>query len=293
MRQAMNNKSDIQKLRQPNQRIFPFSIGDTNGVAKNARVLHWHKEMEICHVKSGSGKYLINGKEYEFTKGDVFIINNDEIHLCFDDRDLIMQVVMFDPSFIWSGSNNMFDYEYLKPFLETGSNFCNKLDGENDKIHLVITTLHEIENEYNDMNDGCELMIKSLLLRLMALIIRHFKLCDNQYSGELVSPRISQKIRLVIEYMEAYYFKPLKIAELACIAQMSVPYFCNTFKTLVGVPPMDFIIRKRVSAAKEALKNTDQNILNISGECGFNSISNFNHIFRECTGLSPSAYRKS
>jgi gentisate 1,2-dioxygenase len=77
----------MRKQHQSNRKDFPFAIGDTNGVAVNARALHWHKEMEICHIKSGSGKYLINGKEYTFIKGDIFIINNDEIHLCFDDNE--------------------------------------------------------------------------------------------------------------------------------------------------------------------------------------------------------------
>lgn len=289
----MRNMPDSIKLHQPNRKDFPFAINDTKGVDKNARTLHWHKEMEICHVKNGTGRYLINGKEYTFAKGDVFIINNDEIHLCFDDDDLIMQVVMFDPSFVWSGGNNLFDYEYLKPFLETESNFCNKLDQQNDKICLVTSTLLEIEAEYNSMNTGYEHMIKSLLLRLMALIIRYFKRCNEEYSGEFVSPQVSKRIRQVIEYVESYCSKPLNIVELAGIAQMSVPYFCSMFKTLVGLPPMDYVIRKRVSAAKDALKNSNQKILSIAGECGFNSISNFNHIFKAYTGLSPTEYRKS
>jgi len=289
----MNSTSDSIKLHKLNNKRFPFAIYDTEGVAKNARVLHWHNEMEICHVKNGTGKYLINGNEYSFTKGDVFIINNDEIHLCFDDNDLIMQVVMFDPSLIWSGSNNVLDYEYLKPFRETESNFCNKLDQQNDKIYVVISALIEIENECKDMKPCYELMVKSHLLRLMTLIIRYFKKCDEEYSGIYISPVVSQKIRQAIEYIEMCYNKPVKIAELAGIAEMSDAYFCNIFKVLVGMSPIVYIIRKRISLAKEMLKNTKQKISYISANCGFNSISNFNHIFKEYTGFSPGEYRKS
>jgi AraC-like DNA-binding protein len=204
-----------------------------------------------------------------------------------------MQVIMFDPSFVWSGGNNMLDYEYLKPFLETECNFCNRLDRQNNKIQLIISTILEIEEEYRDMNPGYELMIKSLLLKLMTLIIRHFKRSDEQHNGESISPKVAQKIREVIEYIETYYFKPLKIAELAGIVQMSSAYFSCVFKILVGVPPMDFIIRKRISVAKEMIKNTNQKMLYIAQECGFNSISNFNHIFKAYTGLSPGIYKKS
>lgn len=281
------------KSHQISHRDFLFSINDSKGVSYDFRNLHWHKEMEICHIKEGCGKYLINGREYVFGKGDVFIINNDEIHLCFDDRDLIIQVIMFDPSFIWTGGVNILDYEYLKPFLETESNFCNKLEQGNGKIHLIISTLLEIEDEYKSMRTGYELMIKSLLLKLMTLIIRYFKINNEKNETVAVCSKASQKMRMVVEYIESNYFKQLKISELAGIAQMSVPYFCNTFKTLAVVPPMDFIIRKRISVAKEELKNTNKKVLDIAEECGFNSISNFNHLFKSYIGLSPSEYRKS
>lgn len=276
-----------------NQKRFPFAIGDTVGVAENARVLHWHREMEICHVKNGSGKYLINGKDYPFTKGDVFIINNDEIHLCYDDSGLIMQVLMFDPSFVWSAGSNIMDHEYLKPFMETGSNFCNKLDRQNDKMDLVISTLMEIEIEYREMRPGYELMIKSLFLKLMTLIIRHFKIYGENDNSVYVSPAVSKKIRQTIEYMELNFNKPLSIAVLADTAQMSPAYFCHNFKVLTGISPIDFIIRKRISMAGEMLKNTKSRILDIAGECGFNSISNFNHLFKAYAGASPGVYRKS
>ena len=50
------------------------------------RKLHWHNELKYA-VKQGTGS-AINGHEY-FEPGDVFIINNDEIHLAFDDKDLV------------------------------------------------------------------------------------------------------------------------------------------------------------------------------------------------------------
>ena len=125
---------------------FPFRISNSIGVGVGYRSLHWHKEMEICYIKKGTGKYLINGREFAFEKGDVFLINNDEIHLAFDDQDLIMQVVTFDPSMIWSCGTYILDYEYLKPFLRTESNFCNKLEHTHEKIGLIVDVLNETQN---------------------------------------------------------------------------------------------------------------------------------------------------
>ena len=96
------------------ERNFPFETSISYGVEEGFHELHWHNEIEICYIKHGTGNYLINGIDYSFTEGDIFVINNDDIHLCYNDKELIMQVTMFDPFFIGSGSANPFDVEYLR-----------------------------------------------------------------------------------------------------------------------------------------------------------------------------------
>lgn len=270
---------------------FPFNIGDTLGVSENSRILHWHDEMEICYVKQGTGKYLIDGCVYEFSKGDVFIINNDQIHLAYDDTDMVMQVTMFQPSIIWPGGMYVMDYDYLKPFLEADTSFCNKLDHNHPHIGKVVDILMEIEDEFINKTDGYKLMIKSLLLKLMTTIIRYFKQDAQEESGQKVSGINAQKLKCVLEYIEHSYSQQLKLSDLARISGMSVSHFCHLFKELTGIAPMDYILRRRISASKEMLKNCDSKILEVASECGFNSLSNFNKFFKIFTGLSPRQYR--
>jgi len=275
------------------QRNFPFTCSDSYGVTEGFQTLHWHKEMEICYIKQGEGKYLINGKEYTFVQGDLFIINNDEIHLCYNDHNLIMQVIIFDPSFVWSGGSNMLDYEYVRPFFKTESNFCNKIDGQSEQANFILTVLAEIEQEYTLASKGYELMIKSLLLKLMTLIIRYFTNDQGHGFQDTISPKATQHIKDVIEYIDMHYKSPITLNELAVIGQMSIPYLSNSFKALSGVSPIDYTIRKRLLEAKMVLTTTDKSIITIAEECGFNSLSNFNHLFKSFVGVSPRDYRKS
>lgn len=50
---------------------------------------------------------------------------------------------------------------------------------------------------------------------------------------------------------------------------------------------------KRVADSKILLRDTRENIAVIAGEVGFNSLATFNRVFREVTGISPSAYRQN
>lgn len=286
------------------QRKFPFECSDSYGVSEDFRELHWHKEMEICRIRNGHGKYLINGIEYAFEKNDIFIINNDDIHLCFDDDNLIMQVIMFDPSLVWSGSSSPIDAEYLRIFLNTGFGACNYLPNRLDLSKKLFELFDEIEFEYISKVDGFELVVKALLLQLLALINRHFiSVKNNSYDNQIykinqqgasliINKKATSKIKVAVEYIDQYYYKKITLATLSNVSDMSIPYLCSTFKALSGISPIEYTIRKRIVKSKEELLETDHTILQIALNCGFGSLSNFNHSFKSYAGMSPSEYRK-
>jgi len=58
----------------------------------------------------------------------------------------------------------------------------------------------------------------------------------------------------------------------------------------------DFVNRYRVEVFKEKIKDTvfrNYSLLGIAFECGFNSKSAFNRIFKQATGLTPSQFKKA
>ncbi|OJU13456.1 MAG: hypothetical protein BGN88_13955 [Clostridiales bacterium 43-6] len=278
----------MQHMKQPGvyDKKFPFTLNSTKGVNPNSRVLHWHRELEICYVKEGTGKYLINGNEYTVNPGDIFIINNDEIHLCYDDNDLTMLVILFDPS-ILSGGANVLDHEYLLPFLEAGQTFYNKIPAEENNSRMT-AVLSEMEEEYVSRRPFYELMLKSQILRLLTFILRYYR--NEDTPRNITRSNIGKS---VFEFIDGRYKNPITVQELADIAEMSTSHFSSMFKSFAGVSPMEYIIQKRITSAMEALKTTNDSILDIATNCGFQSLSNFNHIFKKQTGASPSGYRKS
>lgn len=271
---------------------FTFFVGETVGVSEDSRKLHWHNELEICHVRQGTGKYLINGHEYAFEPGDVFIINNDEIHLAFDDQDLIMRVILFSSTILWAGGPNLMDYEYLAPFVETGVKYSNKLSHSHPHIGEIIGVLEEIQKEFDSKPPKYELMIKTLLMKLMTNIIRYFG--NEEISGlnGKINLHDAQKLKDIAEYIAENYMRQIRLNDLAKIFKMSVTKLCRLFRCFSGVPPMEYVIRLRVNAAENMLISTDRKILDIAEDCGFSSISGFNKSFRQYTGTSPREYRE-
>ncbi|HTN55898.1 MAG TPA: AraC family transcriptional regulator [Microbacterium sp.] len=81
------------------------------------------------------------------------------------------------------------------------------------------------------------------------------------------------------------------LAELADISHMSRSGFARAFKAHVGVPPLEYLIRWRMSLARDALERDSLSIPELSRATGYMSESAFSTAFRRVVGSSPAQYR--
>lgn len=82
------------------------------------------------------------------------------------------------------------------------------------------------------------------------------------------------------------------LAELAGISRMSRSGFARAFKTHVGIPPLDYVIRWRMSLARDALERDTLSISELASASGYLSESAFSTAFRRVVGSSPAQYRR-
>jgi AraC-like DNA-binding protein len=73
---------------------------------------------------------------------------------------------------------------------------------------------------------------------------------------------------------------------------MSRSRFALRFKTLVGLPPLDYLARWRIQAAGRTLRSTDRTVYSVATEFGYGSESAFSTAFKRVTGQSPARYRQ-
>ena len=73
---------------------------------------------------------------------------------------------------------------------------------------------------------------------------------------------------------------------------MSVSTISHHFKEKYGVGIIEYKINRQIDEAKNLLKISDMNIVEIGTAVGFNSPSYFTKVFKERIGSSPSEYRK-
>ncbi len=146
--------------------------------------------------------------------------------------------------------------------------------------------------ELQQGNSGSRLYIDSLANVLAVNLLRHYGTTKPQvpiYEGGLPQRQLLQ----VLDYIDAYLDRDIKLADLARLLDMSQFHFSRLFKQSIGTSPYQYLSQQRVERAKQLLKQTDQLILDIALECGFSSHSHLSKQFRQLTGMTPKAYRAS
>ena len=94
------------------------------------------------------------------------------------------------------------------------------------------------------------------------------------------------------DFVYANAAEGVSLRDAAEHAHLSRHYFCKVFKRSTGMTFTDFVGRVRVDMAHRLLRDPSVRISEAAFQAGFQSISQFNRVFRRVTGLSPTKSRK-
>jgi AraC family transcriptional regulator len=107
------------------------------------------------------------------------------------------------------------------------------------------------------------------------------------------NPLPAAALRHVEEYVAAHLTHDIRLADMASVACMSVGHFMRGFRAASGTTPHRYVLDQRLARARHLLRTTGLPIAQIAIDCGFKTPSHLSAKFRACTGISPSAYRRS
>lgn len=127
------------------------------------------------------------------------------------------------------------------------------------------------------------------------LFIHHIFLTINRYikEGRQIKNETISDIERAIHYFNENFNKPISIEQYALEHLMSVNWFIHSFKEVMNVPPMQYIVSLRINAAKGYLENTNKSITEISDAVGYENALYFSRLFKKYTGMTPTEYKKA
>ena len=129
------------------------------------------------------------------------------------------------------------------------------------------------------------------VLRLLSVFAQHLSGLSNQLmvSNEAAEAPAITRAR---EYIAEHHSDEVSLGDVARAVNMSAFYFCKSFKKATGVTFTVYLSRVRVEKVKNLLLNPHTRVSEAAFEAGFQSLSQFNRVFRRIAGESPSDYRE-
>jgi len=116
-------------------------------------------------------------------------------------------------------------------------------------------------------------------------------LLSTQFS-EMNDFQNSESIKKVYEFIQENYHRKIALEEISQLVNMSPVSFNRFIKKRTGKTFINYVNDTRISYASRALIESEKSIGEISFQCGFNNIANFNRIFKRSKECTPSEFRK-
>lgn len=240
--------------------------------------MHIHEECEIFYFVSGNAEYLVEGTRYPLEAGSILIMRPTESH-----RTRILgsgkyerYVINFSASVIESIDP---EFKLLKPFFDRPlgrGNLYIPLEFGDENMHRIFTEMCKKGGAYET-----QINIKTHLFWLLDRI----NIAWQKRKTEDYAPpqNISERI---VSYVNSHLFEDISIPILAEHFFLSPSQFSRIFKRSTGAAPWEYITIKRLTAAKENIRN-GKPVQQAAEDCGFGDYSSFYRAYVKYFGCSP------
>ncbi|ULL14952.1 AraC family transcriptional regulator [Paenibacillus sp. H1-7] len=261
-----------------------FSItfaGNTILPAGTYQAPYIHNIFSIHYIVRGGGVYVMNNVKYALEPGAVMVfvpettfewsISDSEdveiYHIRFDYRVCYKekQEWISRPSDSWLAP--------LRGMLKTV---------RPAEVRRYFDKVFQLYKAYDPLSQyRCNLAFRELWLSIIDNIY------EQQYSSD-----VDSAIRFTCRHIADHFQSPLTVEQLAKKVGVSTGYYSRQFKRLTGFAPKDYIIRLRMTKARDLLESSGLPLSDISKLVGYEDEFYFSRIFKRINGMTPSSYAK-
>lgn len=151
-------------------------------------------------------------------------------------------------------------------------------------LHL----LEEVEAVAQSSSYVRDMELSALLSKLLVLLMS-----DAWQGGAAARPAPKkEEMAQVKEYLDAHYREAIALDDLAAHFYINKFYLAKLFRAAYGLTVHDYLMRRRVTVAKQLLRYSTQSMEEISQAVGLGSANYFARIFRQVEGMAPREYRR-
>jgi len=253
--------------------------------------LHRHQEAQLMWIVKGRGILIVEDTLHPFKENDIFFLGANQPHVFksssqdgFSNESRSISI-FFDPNGKLKFLFSLEEFESLNQFIYNNS--CGfKIPEE----YFEQISERVLQLKSSDQMD--KLMHFFYLLRSLASISKETDpLCAERAEVILDPIHSSNRINVICNYIKENHKHDLSLEEVADYANLTPQAFCRYFKKHCGVTFVTYLNRIRVKEVCSQLTEDHLDSVSfVAYSCGFNSITNFNRVFKQIIGCNPKEY---
>lgn len=223
---------------------------------------HWHYDAEIILCRQGEADISIDGKTIHLEVGDAAYVASRQIHWV-NGKGSILDFLIFDHSLLGDAESLCLEDPLLK-----------EAESISSLMEEVVAEKKGKKPLYKELCDAKVVQMVSILLRNEAT-----------YPRKEAKEKETRYLALLEKIEQDYAY--IRFEEASAFMGFTPTYFSNYFKRMSGVTFSSYLNAVRVEKAVPLIQESKKKMGEIAMECGFNTIRNFNRVFREITGYAP------
>lgn len=261
---------------------FDFKIGKVEHYSVSYPLEeHIHGDyFELTYCVKGTQTYWVEGKSYSMESGDVFMTLPGEKHGsgdCFKEKSQIYYLQLHRPLLGLLGVGERIDFFY------TELSGLKKRRFQVDRRVLIL--LEEILQEALYTTSFSKIILRNKLSELLIECIKGAKVSKDEGKD------IPGDIQKVLAYVEEHLEDNIKIEDMLEGVSWSESRFKAVFRECMGVPPKEYVLRKKMEKAREFIEEGKYSITDIAYKMGFSSSQYFTVVFKRFHMYTPTKYQ--
>lgn len=271
--------------------LFPAACYYDN-ISESCVPWHWHDELEILVVGTGSARVCVNGTDHTVRQGEGFFINAGALHGIWPEagEPCLLRSVVFHPRLVGGSVDSILWQKYVEPLLcdpcRPCVHFANIREWEGAAAQAIQTAWQACACK----GEGFEFEVRGQLSRVIFLLAKHCPAAEKRPSEKAL--RDGERMKVMLQYIREHDSEELTLAKIAGSAAVSENECLRCFRSMIGSSPIQYVKQLRIQKAAQLLTATDGRISEIGAACGFQEMSYFAKIFRQVKGCTPSEYRR-
>ena len=258
---------------------LPFRSNTGEGRMWTNNTVNWHENIEILYCSGGEGFVRKNETSYPFVKGDIVVVNSEEVHSVHSNHVNPRQ------------SSGTFRH------LTVDRHFCSECgipstslifqshirDTQMEEAFLKIIDAHE---RYIQTGEFYEVLaIRALTLDFLCRLCRDYLVRVEDDSTR----KRNDALKTAVSYIREHLSEPITIETLTQLTGLSESTLLRRFKRTFGRSVSDTILLLRCTEARQLLEK-GCSVTETASACGFKTLPHFSYTFKQCYGVPPSHY---